>query len=49
MTEVYEIKEKFRQNYEEEYLDYLEQKIPGISERLWVAYAKGFVDGSESE
>lgn len=41
----YELKEGFQQHYSTEYLDYLEQKIPGITDRLWVAYCNGYMDG----
>ena len=45
----YALKEKFRYHYSAEYLDYLEQKVPGITERLWVAYCNGYMDGAIHE
>ena len=45
----YELKEKFAIHYDDEYLTYLEERIPGITERLWVAFVKGYLDGSESK
>lgn len=41
----YVLKEKFHLHYSVEYLNYLEQKTPGISEKLWVAYCNGYIDG----